>query len=488
MERLVAGDIQQLFAGFRAPSNLLSFVDSIEAVFCKKIRESALDWARSSIVNNSLTLWARVGDEPKGPEKGRLPGVLSLLGGNPCQIHIEASSLLYPRQPPKISEGTYYLVDRLYEVAATYLEWVRGHFSETRKLKGLLTSKAVKRQEVTMHISSSPTNTHADTHTTNTHHPPVDAHDTTLGVGDTPHTLGSETQPTNKLPSMIWQTAAPLLATCRDMVWMFIATAPLYWEKFIRETVWGAILLLNDCQYLANHLAHLNTCLNLDLVMLGCPDRSPAILVDLVPHLLTVGRRVFKAQLQRQKSLLVEELNHAATLFGTVETDDQRFELHSSIERVLLQLTPVNKICLELLTERETRMIMVGLYCALAERLVEIVLSLSDISAENGASMHEILCTVLEGLGVEGSGVQEGSKEYKAELVAALKGSPPVRRLMQVRSLLQPEQSLLGVTNEFSQGQLADLSSNQLTHLVCAVWTETDKRASLLARISGRTK
>lgn len=437
---------------------LLSFVFSIETHFCHKIRESALDDARTSIMDHSLTLWEGHGSSNSNSNNGRrnsservavgdekeliqsLRGVLDGQKRDPIQTHLEATGLLYPLQPPKISEGVHKLVNRLYQVAAIYLDWVyTGSRVHGKRPK---TSLAEKSQNDEAKIATT--------------------------------ALSSQS---------VWERAKLLLHTCRDMAWIFIAVAPLYGEKALRELVWGSLLFFNDCLYLSSHLSHLSSSLHLSLISLSCPDRSPAILADLVQPLLTLGKRVFKAQLQRQKESLLEELQKTAELFSAVDEDEQ-FELHLSLERAQLQLVPINKHCVELLTEKESIMIMMGLCNALAEKLVAIILSLTDISAESGSHLHEILCTVLEGLGVEGPGLFEGLKEYKEALVVQLRKSSHVRRLMQVRVVLRPEQSLAGLGTEIDKGQLKDLSSDQLTRLICAIWTETEKRAALLSRIS----
>lgn len=270
-----------------------------------------------------------------------------------------------------------------------------------------------------------------------------------------------------------------LLVTARNLIEMYCDVVPVFHCESLRNFPQLSALSYNNCFYLAHE------CLTLGLLYsdrLRGPFNTRAItFADLVPRLRQTGIEIFLEQMRRQRDELKSILKDSSTGFGQL-TGSELLPAKSEkcIRQVLHQLHHLRKLWQDVLPP--------NIYCksigtimnTVVDDLIQRVLVLEDIAADAATQ----ICSLF------------GTLQDKGPDVFVLDGQPDssrgdviryVRRWNKFREIiLVLNASLREIDDRWAGGKgplAAEFSPEEVKRLIRALFQNTDRRATVLARI-----
>ncbi|KAM4704305.1 centromere/kinetochore protein zw10 homolog [Rhinophrynus dorsalis] len=271
-----------------------------------------------------------------------------------------------------------------------------------------------------------------------------------------------------------------LFYTVRNIFHLFYDVVPTYHKENLQKLPQLSAIHHNNCMYIAHHLLTLGHQFRYHL---PAPlSDGAATFVDLVPGFRRLGTESFLAQMRSQKGDLLERLSGART-FSNMEDEENYTAAHKAIRQVIHQLSRLGKLWQDVLP--------VAIYCkamgtllntAITEMINKITV-LEDISTEDGERLYTLCRTMIE----EGPLVftplpEEGkNKKYQEEVPLYVQKWMKFKELM---IILQA--SLQEIVDRWADGKgplAVEFSTNEVKSLIRALFQNTERRATALARI-----
>ncbi|KAJ1917581.1 Centromere/kinetochore protein zw10 [Tieghemiomyces parasiticus] len=255
-----------------------------------------------------------------------------------------------------------------------------------------------------------------------------------------------------------------------------------------------AVLVHNDCQFLAHHLALLGWLYGPRLAKSSLSTSGAAQLtfLDLAHLFRRQGERLLAYQLTRQQTDLLQALKVPGG-FQDASLPDKATAIGRAIrnavadwERLVSAWRPALPAHLFAVATGRT------LLQALLTYVVDEVLDLVDIGVDDSESLHAVLGTLeaaLQRFGTVIAALRDRPKrglatDQEVEAEALHRYVPSARKFRQVHDILQL--NMAGIMARLEAGELADFNATELTNLVCALFADSPRRAANLEVIRRR--
>ncbi len=269
-------------------------------------------------------------------------------------------------------------------------------------------------------------------------------------------------------------TALQLFHLARNMVDLFCAVLSSYHEDAICNLPRVAAIQHNNCMYLAHHLITLGHQFHSQLPP---PLNTPATtFIDQVPLVRQLGEECFLAEMRKQSVCISDFLNSFGT-FSKVSSDEHREVVHKSLKRALLHISKLSNVYLEVLPTGVHHQAVGGLIEAFVSKIISLVLSMEDITADEANELHAVLNMV-----VEKSPSSLCLKDGEDSIVTYCKSW---EKLIDLAVIMNA--SLLEIVGlwDYGKGRLAVVFSvSELRGLIKALFKNTERRAVALKKIT----
>uniref|UniRef100_A0AAY4DTD2 Centromere/kinetochore protein zw10 homolog n=1 Tax=Denticeps clupeoides TaxID=299321 RepID=A0AAY4DTD2_9TELE len=249
------------------------------------------------------------------------------------------------------------------------------------------------------------------------------------------------------------------------------------WESFLKFPHLAAIQH-NNCMFLAHHLLTLGHQFKPHLPL----KDSIAYFVDLVPSFRRLGIQCFVAQMNVQKSEMLERLSNGRN-FANLDDDENYSAASKAVRQVIHQLRRLGKVWQDVLP--------VNVYCKAMGTLLNTaicditakILQLEDISSEDGAHLYALCQIILEEGPLVFTPLPEESKnkKYQEEVPVYVKKWMTFKELSIVL-----QASLQEIVDRWAEGKgplALVFTSNEMKGLIRALFQNTDRRAVALTKI-----
>ncbi|XP_070839856.1 centromere/kinetochore protein zw10 homolog [Chaetodon trifascialis] len=276
------------------------------------------------------------------------------------------------------------------------------------------------------------------------------------------------------------QCALQLFFTVRNIFQLFYDVVPTYHKENLLKFPHLAAIQHNNCMYLAHHLLTLGHHFRAHLPQ---PlSEGVATFVDMVPGFRKLGAQCFLAQMNVQRAELLERLSTAHN-FCNLDDEDNYTAASKAVRQVIHQLKQLGTVWQDVLP--------VSIYCkamgnllntAITEVIAKIM-TLEDISSEDGEHLHTLCQTVIE----EGPLVfiplaeEKKNKRYQEEVPLYVKKWSTFKELVIVlRANLQE------IVDRWADGKgplALEFSSSEVKNLIRALFQNTERRAVALTKI-----
>ncbi|XP_041749788.1 centromere/kinetochore protein zw10 homolog [Coregonus clupeaformis] len=276
------------------------------------------------------------------------------------------------------------------------------------------------------------------------------------------------------------QCATQLFFTVRNIFQLFYDVVPTYHKENLLKFPHLAAIQHNNCMYIAHHLLTLGHQFRPHL-----PDplsEGAATFVDLVPGFRKLGAHCFLAQLNVQRAEMLERFSTARN-FSNLDDEDNYSTASKAVRQVIHQLKRLGTVWQDVLP--------VNIYCkamgtllntAISE-LIAKIMTLEDISTEDGEHLHILCQTIIE----EGPLVfiplpeENKNKKYQEEVPVYVKKWITFKELVIVlRANLQE------IVDRWAEGKgplALEFSSSEMKSLIRALFQNTERRAVALTKI-----
>ncbi|KAM9540225.1 centromere/kinetochore protein zw10 homolog [Salvelinus alpinus] len=276
------------------------------------------------------------------------------------------------------------------------------------------------------------------------------------------------------------QCATQLFFTVRNIFQLFYDVVPTYHKGNLLKFPHLAAIQHNNCMYIAHHLLTLGHQFRPHL-----PDplsEGAATFVDLVPGFRKLGAQCFLAQLNVQRAEMLERLSTARN-FSNLDDEENYSAASKAVRQVIHQLKRLGTVWQDVLP--------VNIYCkamgtllntAISE-LIAKIMTLEDISTEDGEHLHILCQTIIE----EGPLVfiplpeESKNKKYQEEVSVYVTKWIAFKELVIVlRANLQE------IVDRWAEGKgplALEFCSSEMKSLIRALFQNTERRAVALSKI-----
>uniref|UniRef100_A0A0B7BFU7 Centromere/kinetochore protein zw10 homolog n=1 Tax=Arion vulgaris TaxID=1028688 RepID=A0A0B7BFU7_9EUPU len=268
------------------------------------------------------------------------------------------------------------------------------------------------------------------------------------------------------------ECATQMFYAVRNMFELFYHVVPTYHSQNFEAFPQIAALHHNNCMFIAHHLLTLS---HQFAPKLPSPDNKT--FVDLIEKIRRSGVEVFLAQLNRQRSLLLEYLG-GADGFGRMEEESSREKAEKAVKQVTLQLGHLQKIWKPVLPINIYKKAMGKLIQAVVGSISDSISSLEDI-AQEATHRLDVLLVLIEQ--TAGEMLTSPGEVAAAEL---LRHVPDWARLTEVKFMLAASLSEIADRWAEGTGPLAlSFTPMEVKQMIRALFQNTDRRANLLVAI-----
>ncbi|XP_028838354.1 centromere/kinetochore protein zw10 homolog [Denticeps clupeoides] len=272
--------------------------------------------------------------------------------------------------------------------------------------------------------------------------------------------------------------AVQLFYTVRNIFHLFYDVVPMYHKESFLKFPHLAAIQHNNCMFLAHHLLTLGHQFKPHLPL----KDSIAYFVDLVPSFRRLGIQCFVAQMNVQKSEMLERLSNGRN-FANLDDDENYSAASKAVRQVIHQLRRLGKVWQDVLP--------VNVYCKAMGTLLNTaicditakILQLEDISSEDGAHLYALCQIILEEGPLVFTPLPEESKnkKYQEEVPVYVKKWMTFKELSIVL-----QASLQEIVDRWAEGKgplALVFTSNEMKGLIRALFQNTDRRAVALTKI-----
>ncbi|KAK9905917.1 hypothetical protein WJX75_008898 [Coccomyxa subellipsoidea] len=245
-----------------------------------------------------------------------------------------------------------------------------------------------------------------------------------------------------------------------------------------------AALFHNDCQHVAMQLLSLPYLFAPALAQLA--PSAPSHFIDAALRLRTAGAAVLDAQVERQAREVAGVLE-AAEGFSRLHMAQRGITARKVVQQALHGLRRLGDVLGGVLAPREFVRVAATVVQALADRAVGELLVLRDISVEASEDLPRILGALAEDAAAAAlgrSGALEQAPLDRDMLVTAIEaGAPALAKLREVLFVMGAR--LVEIDEKWKHGglQRAGLTSNDVVHLIEALFEDTDLRRTVLQHV-----
>ncbi|XP_052800969.1 centromere/kinetochore protein zw10 homolog [Mya arenaria] len=271
------------------------------------------------------------------------------------------------------------------------------------------------------------------------------------------------------------QCAVQLFCAVRSMFEMFCSVFPIYHKRSLDTLPQFTALHYNNCMYIAHHLMTLGHQFSKRL-----PETINSTFVDLVPQIRRLGSESFIQQLVKQKAQMSEYLSSAN---GFLNVSEQATFLASekAIKQVLHQLTHLQNVWMEVLPPSNYRKAIGGLLNGVVMELVDSVVELEDISADDAVQLSRLINSIVERAPELFKVPSEESSNTTVELQRNVAKWQRFRELDMVLNA-----SMIDISERWAEGKgplAIAFTANEIKQLIRALFQNTDRRAAMLNKI-----
>ncbi|KAL5009051.1 hypothetical protein ScPMuIL_014632 [Solemya velum] len=270
------------------------------------------------------------------------------------------------------------------------------------------------------------------------------------------------------------QCAIQLFYAVRNLFELFCSVFPTYHRQSLASLPQLTALHHNNCMFIAHHLITLGHQFRTKL-----PHALNPTFVDLVTKVRRIGTESFLEQLSTQKNQLLESLNGAKG-FNSVSEDEGYFDAEKAIKQALHQLNHLQNIWQDVLPLNIYKKAMGTLLNSVIEEIINCIVVLEDISADDAQQLSTLLTVVTDRAGTLFTAV-----DVKVNTTVELQRN--VRRWQKLQELnIILNASLHEISDRWADGKgplAIEFSANELKQLIRALFQNTDRRAAVLVKI-----
>lgn len=289
------------------------------------------------------------------------------------------------------------------------------------------------------------------------------------------------------------RVAVELYHAARDALLLYRAIVPVKLAKELNTLCQAAVIVHNDCLYLAQEVLGLAFEYNPSF-----PDglKEHALFVDLAPLFHQLASELLNKQVQLLLSGLKEALDQANGFQNTHKK--QQSEMASlAVDQVVLLMEKVRMLWQPLLQPPIYKKILLSVLQDLFSRIGSEILMLDDMAVEETLQLQKLIKTAFQNMSsllksvldedigvqksVEGVVKQEEISEIPWDQLEKL--IPSLRKLRRITDLL--DMPLRSITLEWESGELiaSGFTSLEVKKLIRAVFSDSHLRRECLRRI-----
>ncbi|KAI0061027.1 hypothetical protein BV25DRAFT_1782681, partial [Artomyces pyxidatus] len=258
---------------------------------------------------------------------------------------------------------------------------------------------------------------------------------------------------------------AVLLQTAPSILDLFRALYSVKFERMLHTSAEKSVLFSNDCLWLARRVSK--------TLQVESTATAKDKLVEVCERLNAVGESCLEETIEQQQASIVSLLAQAEGFTNTA--DEQRSEdCEYVMTRVLGQVRSLAKQWKVVLSKTKYLTAIGAVVDAALVQMLEDVIGLSDITEVESHRLSELCRTLnaLEGLFLE-------DPDHPSSVVAYV---PSWLKFSYLSELL--EASLADIAYLFDEGALVDYETQELVHLVRALFADTPQRANMINKLS----
>ncbi|CAL8471952.1 g11494 [Coccomyxa elongata] len=245
-----------------------------------------------------------------------------------------------------------------------------------------------------------------------------------------------------------------------------------------------AALFHNDCQHVAAQLLSLPYLFAPRLAQLA--PSAPSQFIDAALRLRAAGTAVLEAQAERQAREVADVLS-AAQGFSRLHVAQRGITARKVVQQALHALRRLGDMLGSVLAPRDFVRVAAAVVQALAHRAVGELLALEDISVEESEDLPRILGPLADDAPAAALGRAGALEQAPADrdlILAAIEArAPALAKLREVLFVMGAR--LVQIDERWKDGglQKAGLSSDEVVHLIEALFEDTDLRREVLHNI-----
>ncbi|KAI9490533.1 Centromere/kinetochore Zw10-domain-containing protein [Zychaea mexicana] len=263
-----------------------------------------------------------------------------------------------------------------------------------------------------------------------------------------------------------------LLGVVYDLLDLYRAIMPQFHRSQFLSSPQSALVFRNDCYWLANSLTK-------DLVSTvqndGTTDLSEK-LQGAVDNVRTLGESWFELAMAQWVRVLHKALDKTKKFVGIAENRQQQQACDEAIAQVIDQIRSYAVTLRTVISER--------VYFDLVSRVVDSVLThlmgdiedLQDIGADDSHLIAQSLNSLIQLVDVFDS--SQGQPATEPQVMQRV---PSWRKFWFLKDML--EMNLRDIMDHYRRGELYTFEKKELIHLICALFADTDLRASMIREI-----
>ncbi|KAI9309643.1 hypothetical protein BJ944DRAFT_63568 [Cunninghamella echinulata] len=264
------------------------------------------------------------------------------------------------------------------------------------------------------------------------------------------------------------ETATTLKRTVQEVLMLYITIMPSFHRHLFLQHSSHAMVFRNDCYWLANNMTALMD-----------QDGNNDALAKL-KRLGDTWERIVMAQFMTNVDIILskaEEWNHAGLPTDLHQQQQHKqlnkevISLESAIEVIVHQIntfiTDINKV----VTQKQSKAFLISIADNVFKKIMDGILGMGDIAADTSRSMAQALNGLAQ-LGTLFSMVVEN--EESVNEVTLRQWIPHWQPFWMLKDML--DMTMADILDALYRGDLACFTHDQLTHLVCALFSDTPRR------------
>ncbi|ESP01626.1 hypothetical protein LOTGIDRAFT_225294 [Lottia gigantea] len=270
------------------------------------------------------------------------------------------------------------------------------------------------------------------------------------------------------------ECAVQMFYAVRNIFELFCSVFPTYHRQSLNALPQFSALHHNNCMFISHHLMTLGHQFSLKL-----PPTINSTFVDLIPKIRGIGTQSFMDQMNSQRDLLLEFLQ-AANGFADMSNEEKYTVGEKSIIQCLHQLSHLQNVWKDILPVNIYRKAIGMLINTVVVDIIESVTTLEDISSFDAKQLDTLMSTLSK----------------KAEPFFAIEGDDGNPNIELQRNVtkwnkfkelnLVLNANLQDISDRWADGKgplAMAFTPNELKQLIRALFQNTDRRATVLAKI-----